>query len=426
MEAPAPQEPIDPAAPPPAVRIFDRAKKVEIIAELIESARPLSELAARYGVTPPQMRGWNNAYNVEAVRLIQMRKALAVPSATEQVKEWNRLSVATAAHKPDFTPKPQEMRDTAVKRALAGEMLNHIARDLKINHKAIRKWFFKQTGKQYVAKEIRGPHIMATAPKPEKRKRREYTAEEKADILKKYAASGLGPKLAGEKFGLHPSMLGRWKKEQAATGKLSSHATYTEKQKIMFVVRYKKTGLPLEAAARKLGVDDSSLRRWVERFDNAKLRSPKAPVTTLNKEVSSITPQEKIKAVARVARGEHSADVAAEHGVHPDSIKNWWIKYKPGKAWPKQYQRHKRRDGMQRGLGKKTLARQQVIAAIPEAAEMDDEAQPSSASGKARHDAIVMLRMARDAATKEIKAGALQPDSPLLMYAMLALNALSK
>jgi transposase-like protein len=432
MEAPKPQghqspTAIDPSAAPPPVRIIDRMRKIEIIAELIETGRPLSELSAKYGVTPPQMRGWSNAYNVAASRLIQERKSGAVPSASEQVKEWRRLAAATAAKKQDFTPKPQAVRDEAVRRALAGESIGAVAFELKVSRKAIGNWYFKQTGKRYVADELRRPQSMATAPKPEKRKRREYTAEEKADILKKYAASGLGPKLFGDKMGIHTSMLGRWKKEQERTGALSSHATYTEKQKIMFVVRYKKMGaVPLEAAARKLGIDSGSLRRWVERFDNAKLRSPKAPVTTLNKELIGVSPQEKIKAVARIARGEHSADVAAEHGVHPDSVKNWWKKYKPGKAWPRQVQRNPRNERRERGLGKKTLARQRVLAAIPDAPETDDEAAPSSAGGKSRHDAIVMLRMARDAATYEIKAGSMRADNPVLMYAMLALNALSK
>lgn len=269
---------------------------------------------------------------------------------------------------------------------------------------------------------------META-KPEKRKRRDYTPEEKAEILKKYAASGLGASEGARALGLHPTVLRRWRVAAAAGKKLTSKSQYTEKQKIMFVVRFKKMGVPLEAAARKLGIDDSSLHRWVERFDTAKLRKPNAPVATLSHSLvggSNVATADKLAALKKLKSGAATAKtLAQEYKVHPSSIQNWWKKYNPGKPWPKQkYDVLGRRiSAEQRGPGKKTLIRRQILAAIPQA---DEPQETNGGAGKARHDALIFLRHARDAATQAIKAGAVQSDDPLVLYSMLALNALSK
>jgi hypothetical protein len=47
-------------------------------------------------------------------------------------------------------------------------------------------------------------------------------------------------------------------------------------------------------------------------------------------------------------------------------------------------------------------------------------------TGKAVHDALVFLQLARDEYMKAIKAGSMRADDPIMLFPMLALHTLSK
>lgn len=310
--------------------------------------------------------------------------------------------------------------------------------------------------------------------------------------------------------------------ENKAKPKPQARRTFTEKEKILYAVRFnrlKKQGIAIVDASKQLGVHETQLREWVKTFDtmkpqkrgaytrieegtNGKGRKGQLPIEPRHREASALIDkggeireiakkfgvhrdsikawwlkvnpgkkwtysnaggagkgrgsqydiEDKERAVERVANGDLFADVAADLGiVAPSTVREWWRRIKGNDDWPSQVGRKNTRtiaakkDATRKpykpsGPNKMTrnkmsvreaiLSNSKVMTAqetqVASATEyMNGHPQPIS-TGKAMHDAIVFLKMARELATKQVKTGAMQVDDPLILFPMLALNALSK
>lgn len=462
MEAPAeqthtlapenlPPDLIEPLSYDP--KVFDRPRKVAIVAELIKSGKPVSEICARHPpISPHQLRGWSNAYNVEAVKLLKAEEAkrlLGSPDVTEPrrrdytpaerlkyiaayrasglgptdaskvlgvpTKNLRRWLEAEAAIKEPYPKRKavagpganitDETRAKAVERIKAGDALTDIQRDLLVSQKSLRNWWLKATGQKLKA----GAHRHMQERKP-----METTITETP-------------------------------KPKASHAKPRQRRPFTEKEKILYAVRFQKLGVSMAEGARHFDVSQSVLRRWVRAFQAMKPQA-RGAYARIEEGTNGLPVGGHIKQVAARHReasemldsGVHIVEVAKKFKAHRDTVKAWWIKVNPGKPWSLT----KKGGGKPYGPNKMTrnkmsvrdavLSNSKVLTAqysnqLAGAKDLDDVPQPQQmATGRATHDAIIFLKMARDLAAKRVKSGAMQIDDPLLLFSMLALNALSK
>jgi transposase-like protein len=288
----------------------------------------------------------------------------------------------------------------------------------------------------------------------------------------------------------------------------------SDKEKILFVVRWKKLKTSLVQGSKQLGVSESALGKWVKAFEKL---NPRAKGGLVNSATSSehLSDEIKIATLKKIAAGQRPSELARELKVHASSLKNWWTKYRPKERWPKQpttrpsfvpspFSRTgeskkgaarnvldtRAADGIARvtagelisdvakdlkvgpgtvrnwwqaingnkkwpsqylgrmskedfrktrGSQKKTRDRISVREAVlsnsraltaqtellnaPE--ELNGALQPI-ATGKAMHDILVFLQLARDEWAKEIKAGNVRVDYAPMLYTMLALHRAGK
>jgi transposase len=283
----------------------------------------------------------------------------------------------------------------------------------------------------------------------------------------------------------------------------------SDKEKVLYVVRWKKLKTSLLQGSKQLGVSESALGKWVKAFEKQKL-SPAQKAALSNAEHGTIPQETKFKAIAEIDAGLPASEVAKKYGVHKDSVKdwyrktgrpwpnqwrviakakqkalsgdgptgkykhaadehraaiervangerarfvaqeygvtigalyNWWEKYRPKEKWPSQakWLGATIDKGAPRGPQKKTRDRMSVREAVlsnsrvltaqaqlvnpPE--EINGNHQPIS-TGKATHDALIFLQLARDEYMKAVKAGKMRVDDPTMLFPMLALHTLSK
>lgn len=548
--APAPVEEVHTLAPenlPPEMaprpafnpKIFDRARKVEIVAELMQSGLPTSKMAAKVSedsgclVTAPQLRGWSNAYAGEATKLLKARNAerllgppipddtpetrdaytpgerrkilaqyhasglgleagaQAVGVKHDTLRKW--LAAEAAAKKPYPARKAiagpganisDKTREAALEKVVRGIGLQDVARELLVSPKSIRVWYFKKFGKKLEAREIKRAAQMEGKQTMERAKAKNPFApvseEAKAkavkmiksgvvlhDVAKQLGISTYTIRMAFQKETGEPLKV--WKlqaevmKQRAQKAGVAPSFTakeimtktgprklYTEKEKILYAVRYKKLRIDnVTEGARILGVGNAALRDWVIKFDAMKPQARGAaarhaePAAEPAEGKDPIPRKEKLKALERVAAGERATDVAQEFGVHPTSVRNWWQKLRTAEPWPAQIAFMGKKVGpvtVKRGPQKKTIDRisvreavlsnsQVITAEMAEAAQatqhLNGHAQPIS-TGKATHDALIFLQLARDEYQKAVKAGKMRVDDPTMLFPMLALHTLSK
>jgi transposase-like protein len=501
----APENLPPPADVPPKVIIFDRQKKIEIVAELIKTAQPVSAVAAKYSVTPAQLRGWSNAYNVEAVKWLKAQTAesllgdappdqddeggvkytaterrmllaryrasgLSPLHAADLLKVHRRTLMrwieAEAALEQKYTPRKAiagpganieaEARVTAVNRMLAGDRIQDVARDLLVSQKSIRNWYLKQTGQKLKARDLikKEPPKMETKPEPVKiptpstkksTPRRFFSGKEKILYAVRAIKLGVSIEQAAKQLKVGISPLRMWvkafhklKPQQKAAAKMAAHG------KISDDVRYKaiadiEAGIPAREVAEKYGVHRDSIKawyvstgkKWPNQYDKIDRKKPLRRFRD--------TDPRAIDAVNAVANGTRISKVADELGVKTGTIRMWWRHVKGNTDWPNQYTGQGGVKKFKRGPNgpqKKTLDRISVREAVLSNSmvltaaqkgleELNGHAQPIS-TGKATHDALVFLRLARDEYTKGVKAGNIQIDEPAMLFTMLAFHTLSK
>jgi transposase len=450
----------------PPARVIDAKARLALVIELVKSGESMSAFSARHGLLPRTMRHWSNVYNKRAIEIIQKQQAEAVtpkPPPAPRVAKKRRF---------DFKPKSEAMKAEAVRRVLAGEVVPDVARSLGVSAKVIRNWYEKQTGKKLeqakLHKELKdmGKSIPPRAHKyagvRDELKQEAVKMIEAGKVLKDVAKElGMSThtirmafeKQTGEKLRVYKVRsalaVARAEREGAIPevtgGRVIQTATgarrlYSEKEKILFAVRFKKLKIEsISDGARALGVGASALRDWVIKFDKMK---PQQKAAISNAEHGKISDETKLKAIAAIDDGRTARNIAQELGVHQDSIKHWYLK--TGRKWPSQWKAkaNAQNEVFKRGPNgpqKKTVARMQVREALISNGEViaaqqlsaenvthaNGHAQPIS-TGKAVHDATIFLQLARDEFQKAVKAGKLRVDDPTMLLPMLALHTLSK
>lgn len=123
-------------------------------------------------------------------------------------------------------------------------------------------------------------------------------------------------------------------KAKEETPKKVQRRTFSDKEKILYAVRFKKLGVSLDEGAKQLGVSGSSLDRWTREF--AKIETHKRAGIVRGANSGQLEEQIKLKTLKRIVAGERPSELARELKVHSSSIKNWWAKYRPKEPWPKQ------------------------------------------------------------------------------------------
>lgn len=392
-------------------RVFDQRQKLAIVIELVKSGEPTSVIAARHGILPRLLRNWSNSYNKRAFEIIKKEQAEAANYQPEKqtgkkleqanVKELKDMGKSIPPRPHKYASVPEEIKKKAVKMIKAGKVLKDVAKELGLSTHTARMAFEKDTGVKLSVHKLRGALAVAKA-----------------------TAAGPLPEVTGGRI------------IETSTG---ARRLYTEKEKFLFAVRFKKLGVNLSDGARALGVGVSALRDWVIKYEKMK---PQQKAAISNAEHGKISDETKLRAIAAIDEGRTARDIAQEIGVHQDSIKHWYLK--TGRKWPSQW---KAKANAQRatfkrapnGPQKKTLQRMavrdallsngEVIAAQELSAEntmhANGHAQPIS-TGKAVHDATIFLQLARDEFQKAVKAGKLRVDDPTMLLPMLALHTLSK
>lgn len=392
-------------------RVFDQRQKLAIVIELVKSGEPTSVIAARHGILPRLLRNWSNSYNKRAFEIIKKEQAEAANYQPEKqtgkkleqanVKELKDMGKSIPPRPHKYASVPEEIKKKTVKMIKAGKVLKDVAKELGLSTHTARMAFEKDTGVKLSVHKLRGALAVAKA-----------------------TAAGPLPEVTGGRV------------IETSTG---ARRLYTEKEKFLFAVRFKKLGVNLSDGARALGVGLSALRDWVIKYEKMK---PQQKAAISNAEHGKISDETKLRAIAAIDEGRTARDIAQEIGVHQDSIKHWYLK--TGRKWPSQW---KAKANAQRatfkrapnGPQKKTLQRMavrdallsngEVIAAQELNAEnmthANGHAQPIS-TGKAVHDATIFLQLARDEFQKAVKAGKLRVDDPTMLLPMLALHTLSK
>ena len=110
------------------------------------------------------------------------------------------------------------------------------------------------------------------------RTRRRYTAEQRAELLDAFEASGLGVEQFAAERGVHPSTLNQWRYRERHGGKRAPDRaerprSFSPEARRAALEAWAKSGLPAYEFARLWGVSSESLRAWRRAFD---LGGPKA------------------------------------------------------------------------------------------------------------------------------------------------------
>jgi transposase-like protein len=254
------------------------------------------------------------------------------------------------------------------------------------------------------------------------RRRHNYSVAEKRALIEKWRKSGLGTHLGARKLGVHNSMLRRWLADKNVTGKAPAVAKPKPKKtlkrpyyapsnlsdnvKRKAVEEFQSGKTPIAMLAKKLKVNESSIRNWHKKFG-----SHKAPSgwevrrqyaegkrgKTGKGERQTYTAEYKQKAIARVKAGETTMGVAEQLGISTGMLSNWVAG---------------------RGLGQ--TGHNRPAASAP--AIVDDV----QLTKNGKHDAIVFLRMARDEGNLRVQSGKMRIDDKLILYPMLALQSLGE
>lgn len=517
--APAPVEEVHTLAPenlPPEMaprtafnpKIFDRARKIEIVAELMQSGLPTSKMAAKVSadsgciVTAPQLRGWSNAYASEATKLLKARNAERllgppIPNDTPETRDaytpgerrkilaqyhasglgleagaqavgvkhdtlrkW--LAAEAAAKKPYPTRKAiagpganisDKTREAALEKLVAGIGVETVAHELLVSPKSIRVWYFKKFGKKLEAREIKRAAKMADVKQAkEPARRRLFTEKEKILYAVRYKKLGIDNWEEGaRRLEVSPSALREWvkmfeklKPQQKAAVKIAAHGKISAEVKADAVAAIAR-GEDWAKVAQDVGVHRDSIKAWYLKTGKkwpspwaARSKSPNVKAAQLRNPLDPRAPD----AVAEIEGGKLISDVSKSLGVMTGTLRTWWRAIKGDKKWPNQYGMRSARRAPSKPYGpqKKTLDRislreavlsnsQVITAEMAETAQatqhLNGHAQPIS-TGKATHDALIFLQLARDEYQKAVKAGKMRVDDPTMLFPMLALHTLSK
>ena len=263
-------------------RVFDQRQKLAIVMELIKSGEPTSVIAARHGILPRLLRSWSNTHNARAFEVIKKEQAEAV-----NPKPPPKAPAPSKKRRFDFAPKPEAMKAEAVHRVLNGERAIDVARHFGISPKVVRNWYEKQTGKKLIQGEL-----IKESEKP-------------------------------------------MEKAKGDNGNKVRRRVFSDKEKILYAVRFRKLKLSLKEGAKQLGVSVSALKRWLSDFEKIE---PHRRSGAVRGAMSTTQLEEGIKlaTLKRIAAGERPSVLARELKVHSSSLKNWWAKHRPKEPWPKQ------------------------------------------------------------------------------------------
>jgi transposase-like protein len=297
---------------------------------------------------------------------------------------------------------------------------------------------------------------------PLKRVRRRFTTDEKRALVSRHVKSGLGISLGAKALDLQDSVLRRWVATygilKASTKKAQIRMRFTAAFKAKAIANLKPNEPQVVERAKKLGIGRSTLYQWLT-------SAGKARATTRR----GYTDEQKMKTLERWERGGDLKALAAKMGLHQDSIRGWWKKFRKGpsprvyaakkaagngsgtpkrkfdhafrKAAVDRLEQEKRADvqtelGVSSGMmtnwikavaaGDKKIQRAEKKAAKLVEREHRDvvaiETVHAIPNGS-MHDTIVYLRHARDEANKLVRSGRASVDDPIVLYSMLALNA---
>ena len=127
---------------------------------------------------------------------------------------------------------------------------------------------------------------------------------------------------------------------------------------------------PLRSVALHLGVDHSTLRRWISQFEN---QSSQEQIMSKEKTPQSWTPEQKLEIVIAcesMDEGQISAH-CREHGVYPHHVKQWkteilkLMSTSPGTANPAQLkQLREENKSLRKELGRKEKALAETAALL--------------------------------------------------------------
>lgn len=505
MEATPPEEVhiIAPENLPPEVRpaplpkfnpaIFDRARKIEIVAELIQSGTSTSKMAAKVSteshclVTPPQVRGWMQAYNVAARELLKVRQAehilgpapeegekrgfytpaerreilaqyhatgLGPEAAAEKInvpfttlKKWIAAEKAREKH---YAPRKsvagpganitQAQRDAALAKVIAGASIESVSRELLVSHKSIRNWYKKKFGKPLEARELKRNAMEKAKVKKKTTPKRVFTAKERILYAVRYRKLGIDNIEQGaQQLGVSATALRGWvktfdnlKPANKTAAVIAEHGQISDEKRREAIAQV-DAGVPASEVAKAFGVHRDSVINWYRKTGRklpdqwqAKANALKAAFAKPQARPQNTISPRAADAIKRIENGELFSDVAEELGATASTLRHWWRVINGNKRWPKQYGIKNNRPH------KKTRDRLNVKEAILSAQEIQDEdlrrneVAPVSTAKGATHDAIVFLRLARDECTKAIKAGSMRLDDKIMLYTMLALDRLGK
>jgi transposase len=395
MESTETAPPAPSAVPDPPVRpsfaqvrkLFDRPRKVAIIAELLSTDITAEAMAEKlsaecnYIITVSQVQGWRQAYAGEARELLKSRG-----------------------------------ENEIIKRELA----------------------------------MPDPTVKIPTPSDKRARRRVFSDKEKILYAVRFRKLKLPLKQAAEQFGISKSSLERWVRD---FGKIEAHkrsgivrgassSTQLEDAIKLKTLKRVAAGERPSEIARELKVHASSIKNWWAKY-RPNEKWPKQSTAAV-KHDGAVKPRNIMDtrasaAVARVAAGELISDVAADLEVGPGTVRSWWETLKRNKNWPNQYgPKHigtKRQHGPQKktrdrmSIREAVLSNSRVLTARQELVNAPEEIngnhQPIT-TGKATHDALIFLQLARDEYMKQVKAGKLRVDDPVMLFPMLALHTLSK
>jgi transposase-like protein len=360
-------------APPIYPKNWPREIKLKVVAQVVKDGGSLPEVAAKYPpLSVPQLRGWIQAYKMEVTTPME------IPTKSNAKASGRRI----------FTKNEKVLYAVRYKK-FEIDNWEEGARRLGVSTSALTKW----------VKEF--------------------------DALKPQVRGAMVRIANGNNVPPPPQ-------------KIPEHA-----HKVAALL---DSGHDIRELAKKNGVHRDTIKSWWLKSNPGKPWSESGSATRLAR--NELDPRA-ADAIKRVENGDLFADVAKDLGIAaPSTLRQWWRKLKGNDNWPKQYgvkfsRTFKAKKVAPRnpyGPNKMTRNKMSVREAIlsnskimtaqetqvTSATEyMNGHPQPIS-TGKAMHDAIVFLKMARDLATKQVKTGVMQVDDPLILFPMLALNALSK
>jgi len=161
--------------------------------------------------------------------------------------------------------------------------------------------------------------------------------------------------------------------------------SYTDEFKLDAIEQIDKAEVK-KVVLKKLGIHDSMVDRWrAQLIDNPKPKKPKSPARLTSD-------ADKQKAVARLRRGDKAKEIATDFGCNVSTLYAWAAALKESAPKPK-------------GRGPQK------------------ELKIGGGNSKSM-EAIVYLRNAKKAMTKQIAAGKATLDDPVYSWCLLALNTL--